>query len=352
MPGLSHLLESADDSGFEIRPELFRMMLPSQLSPDDRGSWCLPGLPDLEARFRYAQADDALAEIRRLRRLFQGLSDQNKKHITSSQHTITRAKGTFERYKVRIKRSAALYRRAHRALIILDSTGAITGWTSRLFELKDDDICGPGRDEHGTSEGRTVSSWIWLVPRSPQSHNTSPNDVSAIASDSEYTNLPERAASGEEIALSIRAHWSRCQARAERYEEEVQLAVEEMRRTLEFFKWKSRWWLSLQDARSNSTAPPDPQVAHGLWAYSHRQASVYSSLVNIYIEHWRRFLVANSLGSEWLALYPTDLPTPTKSTTLEGTDEPLGSSEDEDEMDTGEAADPEFEERFVDLPGS
>lgn len=351
MPGLSYLLDSANDSGLDARPELFKMLLPSQLSFDNRESWCLPGLPTLEARFRYAQANDALAEIRRLRRLFQGLLDQSKKHITSSQHTITRTKGTFERYKVCISRFAELYRHARCALIILDPMGEITRWTSRLLELKDADIKGPGRDKHKTSEGRTVPSWIWNVSKTPQSCDTSiPNDASAATNNSKYANLSECAASGEEIALSIRAHWARCQARAERYEEEVQLTVEEMRRTLEFFRWKSRWWLSLQDARSNSTMAPDPQVVHGLRAYSHRQASMYSSLVHIYVEYWRTFLVENSLGYEWLALHPSNL----RPSAGPGSNEPSGNSEDEDEdeVDLGEPADPEFEERFVDLPGS
>ena len=67
MPGLSHLLDDTDDdTRFIARPELFKLMLPSQLSPDERTSWCLPGLSTLETRFRYAQADDALAEICRL----------------------------------------------------------------------------------------------------------------------------------------------------------------------------------------------------------------------------------------------------------------------------------------------
>jgi len=37
----------------------------------------------------------------------------------------------------------------------------------------------------------------------------------------------------------------RAQARAERYEEEVKLTVEEMGRTLQYFKWKGSWWQSI-----------------------------------------------------------------------------------------------------------
>ena len=132
-----------------------------------------------------------------------------------------------------------------RSLIALDPNSEITQWPSRFLELKDADIRGPGRDEDNEpSEGRTVSSWIWLVPK-PSLPLETPRPDTNTNTDIPSDDLSTGAASGEEVAVSIRAHWARCQARAERYEEEVELTVEEMRRTLEFFKWKSHWWLTL-----------------------------------------------------------------------------------------------------------
>ena len=359
MPGLSSLLDNADDdSRLDTNPELFKLMLPSQLSPDDRQPWCLPGIPSLEARFRYAQADDALAELRRLRQLFQGLSVQNRKHISTSQNTGGRAKGTFDRYQALITQTAMIYRHARRALIALDPNGEIKGWTSRFLELKDADISGPGKDpdDNNPSYGRTVSSWIWLVPKSPHSLDGSDPDNSNAAANSDESDLSQRAASGEEIAISIRAHWARCQARAERYEEEVSLTLEEMRRTLEFFKWKSRWWLELQDKRATSANPPDPQVQHGLRAYAHRQASTYSSLTWTYVNHWRTFLVENSLGLDWLSLYPTEQASTTEPISAARVDDPLEDDEEDDEeedqSDAEEPADPEIEEIYADFPGN
>ena len=129
--------------------------------------------------------------------------------------------------------------------------------------------------------------------------------------------------------------------------------MEEMRRTLEFFKWKSRWWLKLQSARANSTTPPDPQVQHGLRAYANRQASIYSSLVNTYVNHWRKFLLEHSLRAEWLSLYPVTPPSTTESTPAESADAPLegdeDGSDDEDGEDSENPADLGFEEIFVDL---
>ena len=202
MPGVSHLLDEADDdSGLNAHPELYKLTLPSQLSAHNRESWCLPGLSSLEARFRSAQADDALAEIRRLRRLYQGLSDQGKKHITNTQHTVTRTKATFERYKARISRFATLYRHARRILITLDPKGEVTGWPPRLLELDESDIRGPGREDDERSEGHTVPSWIWQVAVPPDTSD-------AVTNNPKEPDLSSHAASGEEVAVSIRAHLS------------------------------------------------------------------------------------------------------------------------------------------------
>jgi hypothetical protein len=258
-------------------------------------------------------------------------------------------KGTFERYKARISQFASFYQHARRSLVALDPKGEITRWTSRFLELKEADIRGPGREEDEVSEGHHKPSWIWDVLASSQPPKSSRPDASS--SDSDESDLSSRAASGEEVAVSIQAHWARCQARAERHEEEVQLTVEEMRRTVAFFQWKSGWWLTLQDAHGKSTVPPDPQVQHGLRAYANRQASMYSSLATTYVNHWRRFLVQHSLGLEWLKLYPIMSCSTTKTVPVEGTDEPLEGDEDEAELDSEVLTDQEFEETFADLHG-
>ncbi|KAF9792302.1 hypothetical protein BJ322DRAFT_1016123 [Thelephora terrestris] len=306
MPGLSHLLDESDnDSRLDTRPELFKLRLPSQLSPHN--------------------SDDALAEIRRLRRLFQGLSDQSKKHIANTQHTVTRARGTFEWYKACISRFATLYRQARRVLITLDPTGEVTKWTSRLLELDDTDIRGPGREEDERSEGHLKPSWIWQVPKpSPPlniPHANTNADINANANNSDE-DLSCRATSGEEVAVSIRAHWARCQARAEHHEEEV------------------------QDARGISAAPPDPQIQHGLRAYTNRQALVYSSPVNTCVDHWRTFLTQHSLGLEWLNLYPAK-PAP-EFISSELVDGPLDVDGDDNEQDAEVPTDQAFEERMRD----
>jgi hypothetical protein len=104
---------------------------------------------------------------------------------------------------------------------------------------------------------------------------------------------------------SMRAHWAKCQARAERFEEEVSLTLEEMGRTLLYFEWKRAWWLSLQSEREMSDSPPPVGVRHGLRAYAHRQANVYHALSLSFLKRWRKTFLSRDLKPDWLSQFPT-----------------------------------------------
>jgi len=68
----------------------------------------------------------------------------------------------------------------------------------------------------GTGETQQTLSWIWLT------ENTHSNQ------------------DGDKI---LQIEWSKSCARAARAAEEVCLVKEEMRRVVEFLKWKSKWWV-------------------------------------------------------------------------------------------------------------
>jgi hypothetical protein len=98
-----------------------------------------------------------------------------------------------------------------------------------------------------------------------------------------------------------RVQWAKCQARAERYEEEVQLTVKEMGRTLRYFEWKRDWWLSLRPETGKRNYSPG--VQGGLRAYACRQSHLYNELTSSFVAHWRPYLSAHSFGSSWLDKY-------------------------------------------------
>ncbi|KAF9789306.1 hypothetical protein BJ322DRAFT_1000561 [Thelephora terrestris] len=287
MPGLGPLPEGEDELD-----ESIKLQLPSELSEDERAAWCLPGIPSLEFCFRYAQADNSLSQIRRLRRLLQNVQDQNAKHPSQTQQSISRSKGIFDGLASRVRRAAKQYRHSRWAMMALDPSEQLSpAWKDRFRELEDADLRGPGRESYEKSEGKFQPSWIWMVP---QSAGNASNDGTR------GTHLNN----ATPVVNSMRVHWSKCQARAERYEEEVALTVEEMGRTLRYFEWKKSQWLSLQSCREQTDSPPPVDIQRGLHAYACRQAHIYEVLITSFVGLWRKLLVPHNLGSEWLHLIP------------------------------------------------
>jgi len=312
MPGVISTLDEMHDS--EASEDSLKLWLPLEVSADDRDAWCLPGIPFLEFRFRYAQADDCLAELRRLHRLLQGIQDQNLKHPSSTQGNVTRSQGLFVGFMARIRRSADRYSHARDAMLALDPDEKFRpGWTRRFLKLNDADVRGPGRERDDKSEGQFVLPWIWLVPRlsdppippmTAQDQPVTTADSSAVSGSETTTPNEPTVANDAEVADSMHVHWVKCQARAERYEEEVLLTVEEMGRTLNYFRWKQSWWLSLGSEHSKSDHPPPEDVQRGLSAYTHRQAAIYETLIVSFASRWRKSLVSHDFRPIWLSQFP------------------------------------------------
>ncbi|CAK5283699.1 unnamed protein product [Mycena citricolor] len=103
---------------------------------------------------------------------------------------------------------------------------------------------------HQPSSSRKKMSWIWTVPG---------------------------AGEGEEESLhdSIRVEWTRAKARKERWEEEVKLIREEMRRVLRSLAWEVSTW---QQRAVMERSDLDPVTAMGASAYAAKQASLYARL--------------------------------------------------------------------------
>ena len=300
MPGLIPILDETHDE--DPGGESLKLFLPSDLPADDRAAWCPPDIITLEFRFRYAQCDDSLAELRHFCRLHQGLRDQKTKHFSYVQRNSTRSQSLEDGFRGKIKRCASRYSHARDAMLALDPDQKLSpGWVQRFKKLNEKDLRGPGRELDQPSEGQFMLSWIWLVPRStnPPPATTSSSDPITTTSSTEPT-TPD----ADELAGYMRAHWAKCQARAERYEEEVALTVGGMGRTLRYFEWKQSWWLSLQSARADSEKPPPDVVQRGLQAYARRQANIYQTLVTSFANRWRKTLISHKLNPSWLSQYP------------------------------------------------
>lgn len=141
-------------------PETMPLRLPSALPASLRHS-CPFNLVQIELRFRLAQAEDSLSELRRLLRITMGLTHYKIKQIGPSQRAGTRARNLISRFKDKVSRCVEHYRVAHRALLTLDPEGE---WQTHLQQLNDEDVRAPGRSDN-ESEGFREVSWIWMVTR-------------------------------------------------------------------------------------------------------------------------------------------------------------------------------------------
>ena len=139
-----------------VLPEHVLLQLPSALPTAMRSS-CSFRLPHIEFRCRLAQAEDALADLRRHLRIRMGLTHYKVTQVGPSQRSSTRAQTLITRFQDRIWRIVERYRRAYQALLALDPDG---DWKHRLHVLKNEDIKGLGKGDDESESTRQVS-WIW-----------------------------------------------------------------------------------------------------------------------------------------------------------------------------------------------
>jgi hypothetical protein len=166
------------------QPERLPLQLPSSILSLSWSSSCDIGLVDKERRIRLAQAEDALAELRRHLRISSGLWKYKGKEVGSSQQAMTRTRSIINRFKEKTDRCADRYRAARSALLMLDPGG---DWKSRLLELEKEHIKGPGRCEDDPSEGNRELSWIWLIRRGDRADLAQDEPTDEEISDSQYS---------------------------------------------------------------------------------------------------------------------------------------------------------------------
>jgi hypothetical protein len=146
-------------------PETIPLRLPSAL-PSSLQKPSPFKLVQIEFRFRLAQAEDSLSELRRLLRITMGLRDYKSKQIGPSQRAGTRARNLMNRFNDKVSRCAERYRVAYSSLVALDPMGK---WRALLWELKEGDIKAPGRSDN-ESEGFHEVPWIWKATLPVQRH--------------------------------------------------------------------------------------------------------------------------------------------------------------------------------------
>jgi hypothetical protein len=98
---------------------------------------------------------------------------------------------------------------------------------------------------------------------------------------------------------SLQVEWAKVLARKQRWEEEVLLIQEEMRRVVKFHKWKAEWWRGQAGHHSDTSA----SVIHGVTAYAEKQAYLCECLAQSCVAIWLPMLRGNAAAQDWEACY-------------------------------------------------
>jgi hypothetical protein len=273
--------DTADGDGQYSNPESMPLYLPSSMPSDIFQRPELKDIREAERRLREAQADDALADVRRLRRIIQGLWQFKKLNVSGTgNRPNTRMLNLYTRFDTKIQHAANRYNVAYTALKALDPNG---GWKERLKELKPSDIRGPGRDienpDDAKSNGRFEPSWIWLMTRLPQEKGENQTE--------------------DEFNHSMRTEWAQTRARMCRWNEELLIIQEEMRRVLAYFEWRSSWWLE----QANQRVGLESSVQSGVVAYAHKQSSLCLRMAARCAEHWLPVMKNHGIVPKWSGRY-------------------------------------------------
>ncbi|KAL4259306.1 CxC2-like cysteine cluster KDZ transposase-associated domain-containing protein [Pleurotus pulmonarius] len=276
-------------------PEKISLLLPSQIPATPE----LASIRNREARIRLAQADDALVELRQLLRITAGLAEYKYTQVGFAQAANTRTRSQINRFKDKVSLTAQRYRAAYEALLLLNPQG---DWITRLRRLNDADIRWPGRDQN-EAEGTREISWIWrssaarasgsAPSRQQRPTNQSPfqtlssqgppiSSRPAQSQSSASSKQPPNMASASEIGEALRVEWAKSHARAARWDEEVSLVLEEMRRVAVYLDWKAQWWRTRREQRSGASS----ELQEGINAYASRQSKMLSVMRAQFAAAW------------------------------------------------------------------
>jgi hypothetical protein len=262
-----------------IPAEDMPLFLPSSLPAHIRKLPELQSICNLEQRLREPLANDALSDIRRQRRIIQGLWSFKRINISGSgNRPNTRMITLYQRFQSKTRRAVQKYRVARSALSNLDPNGP---WQLNYKELRDSDISGPGRDpeDSSTTSSRYEPSWIWLMPRVEQTSNSQTVE--------------------DEFNDCMRVEWAKARARMMRWKEEVEIVQEEMRRVIVYHRWKAGWW-QRQSVRRISG---DSDIRNGLVGYAHKQAAICMRMAEQCVTAWLPHLKGKGANPSWGADY-------------------------------------------------
>jgi hypothetical protein len=267
------------------------LWLPSEILLAVRHLVCSNTAVNQESDLLQAEIHDRLVAIRKNRRAHNVVCTNNRGdwRAGSDVSIHTRQQRKISDIGARIEKARVRYEAAWKLAKNLRHNNP---WSDKYQELHRRDICGPnpadditdlamsGRKHKGRAtdlgQGTYHQSWIWLVALSG---SDKPNE-------------------------SLRLHWCKTAANADRWNEELQLVQEEMRRVLAYFTWHAAWWSEQIGRRLDAALP----LQEALDAHARHQHAIYYDCIIMFASTWIPALAQAGFTPAWTNLYRDVIP--------------------------------------------
>ncbi|KAJ7169138.1 hypothetical protein C8R43DRAFT_1121027 [Mycena crocata] len=260
-------------------PEFIRLWLPSELPAAElEGGGCQHNIVAMEATMREGQCNNALSNIRmhlHSKRFLITFRDEN----ITGQKKSTRSRTIISQLSDRVDLLARKYRQGYLALCKLKGPN----YAPHLKELKAADLILEGEEARDPGEAaKSDRAAIKKLARIGSGKTSAPlrNDASSkTAPGISWIWIAPGALdeSEEHLHESLRVDWARAKARKNRWEEEVELLREEMRRVLRYLDWYADTWDARASAATSRT-DIDAETKQGMEAYAAKQSTMLRRL--------------------------------------------------------------------------
>ncbi|KAJ7018761.1 hypothetical protein C8F04DRAFT_1277227 [Mycena alexandri] len=254
---------------------------------------CDEELYEYEFRLREAQAHEALDDVRQqllLRTHLYKYKDRFARGVKANSRSQTKIEGVEER----TRRSAERYRAAWRALKGLGRHLGREGWEKTLRALSAEDVRGMPRALFQDPERKKL-----LMKKGPAAREKAREaGAEAKARMSWIWRSPGVEEEEGGMSEALRIEWAKTRARFLRQSEQLDLLEEEMRRILQFLRWRAEWWDARAGQRPHAPedeaeavpgvayAPKHPAYTEGNVAYAKRQAAILRTRAQQFEEMW------------------------------------------------------------------
>ncbi|KAL1739935.1 hypothetical protein HDZ31DRAFT_48503, partial [Schizophyllum fasciatum] len=277
MPGAQDYIESCEaDIQRAIDAEQMKIYMPSDLPANIRRMACAEGLPEKELKLRVAQARDLLQSIRRKLHAKQYHIVWRNENATG-QKKSTRARQLLETLQEKISMDANGYRKAREAIQALRGVNYADDFPPLLAS----DLRLEGEEDEPDSAAMTQLARAGAAHRPRQIHVSSGTQkMSWIWT---ATGLPD-ADKDANVVETVRCLWAKALARKERWQEEVIIIQEDMRRCLRSLETESIIWR----ARAAVDIGKGREYASGMRAYANRHANQWMELRDHFLAGWNK----------------------------------------------------------------